>query len=110
MTYTGPEYLQTHERLKEVAISKLGEMSVGGQPHEFFMNLAKEGAQAVGISNPKLMLAITFKDGMSPVGVPEVVYPIADFEWSAFVADIAMYCTKNPTVWVVDGDKFTAPI
>jgi hypothetical protein len=40
----------------------------------------------------------------------EVVYPILEREWDAFVADIETYCVENPTVWVVDGDKYIAPI
>ncbi len=107
---TGIEYLQTHARLKQVAIKELGEMAIGGQPYSYFMGLARQTSEATGIKNPKIMLAITFKPGMSPVGTPEIVYPIADFEWDAFVADIKSYCAMNPTVWVVDGDKYTAPI
>jgi hypothetical protein len=120
------EYIQTHARLTEVALEKLGEMKPG-TTYAQFMQQAREIAAQRGVTNPKLMLAMLMKPettnslsvtdlatgASTEVRMPlptEMVYPIADFEWSDFMADIPTYCTVNPTVWVVDGTLYTAPI
>lgn len=102
------EYIATHERLAEVG-KKLGEMKQG-TTYAQFMTMANQS----GVSNPQLMLAMTWKKSQTAfLDIPEgaqTVYPIADFEWNDFVSDIPTYMKVNPEVWVVDGSRFTAPI
>lgn len=102
------EYLQSHERLAEVGV-ELGEMA-HGTTYKQFMNLAEQ----TGIPHPRLMLAITWHEAQTPLlNMPDngkTVYPIADYEWLAFIADIPTFMKDNPKVWVVDGSLYTAPI
>lgn len=99
-----PDYLETVPDLLAVALADLGPME-GTWASFWTRAIAVAGARA------KLMIDIHFRPGMGPVapdggGVP---YPIAEFEWEAFIRDIETYTAQVPHVYVVDS-KYTAGI
>lgn len=120
------QYIQTFEKLEEVSLGLLGEMTVGST-YQGFMEKARLIAEEAKVERPILMLAMEYKpdnnvatvgiyteDSIVPVSYErpstKVVYPIADFEWDDFVNGISEYLTTDPSVHVVDGSKYTAPI
>lgn len=101
------EYLWTLEALYAAAVANLGPMDQG--THASFTAKAKEEAAKHGIANPKLIIDVKLKEA-NGLGCQEQPYPIADFEWDDFVRDGKTMAVFMPRVFVVDGDKFTAPI
>lgn len=100
------EYLTTRARLEAVSAAALGAMT----DDTYAGFLAR--AQATGLERPKLMLTWVFARD-TPMGYQagaEVVYPVLEREWAAFLADIPVYCNEPPHVFVVDGTQYTAPI
>jgi hypothetical protein len=47
---------------------------------------------------------------VNDLGTKETPYPISKDEWDIFVSDARTMAEYMPRVFVVDGDKFTAPI
>ncbi len=101
------EYLWTNERLYQVAIGNLGPMDSG--TFNQFTDRAKTTASSHGVKNPKLIIDIELIEA-NILGTTSTPYPITASEWDLFVSDARTMARYMPNVYVVDGDKFTAPI
>ena len=101
------KYLMTLDELYAAAVANLGPMDQG----TFASFKAKATAEAAkhGIGNPRLVIDIKLKEA-NVLGTKEQPYPISEPEWSVFVSDARTMAEFMPRVFVVDGDKFTAPI
>jgi hypothetical protein len=110
--YLGPRYLWTSEELldPEVGAVEIGLLEAGA--YETLKERMDELAVQSGMQKPRMIVDLIFKEGMtSQLGSPGQPYPIADFEWETFVADVPAYCGENvPRVYVVDGSRYTAGI
>ena len=84
-------------------------MDKAGYSYSKFMEEARELATKQGINNPLLVIDVSLK-APSAFGANEQPYPIADFEWDDFKRDGKTMAKYMPNVYVVDGDKYTAPI
>lgn len=63
------------------------------------------------ISRPLMVADLIFKEGKrSQLGSSGQPYPIAENEWETFVAQARDYCDETPKVYMVDGEKYAAPI
>ncbi len=106
------EYLWTSEQLlaPEVGAVQLGELEIG-KYQELRSKMIKE-AERRGIKNPLLVVDLIFKESkVSEFGSKGQPYPITEAEWEAFVNDIPEFNgDKIPKVYMVDGEKYTAPI
>ena len=69
-------------------------------------------AESLGIEKPLMIVDLIFKsEKLSQLGSSGQPYPIRQDEWERFVADIPEYCgDKVPKVYMVDWQRFTAPI
>jgi len=120
---TEKECIDSHKRLAEVGFS-LGTMA-GAVTYDQFFYKARAIAFTKCIKAPVLMLAMKYRTDdrkefqgidvsnsniTNSVQFKEIVHAIAKFEWDDFMRDIRFYLTEYPTVWVVDGDQYTAPI
>ena len=103
------EYIRTLSELKNVAIANLGPMDKGD--FNSFTIKAKEEAVKQNIKNPLLVIDVEFKEeAANEFGVKEQPYPISEAEWKQCALDGKTMTEHMPDVYVVDGDKFTAPI
>lgn len=101
------EYLWEPNDLYKVAFADLGPIDTG--TYVEFESRARKIAEEKGISKPLMIIDIKFKQGAHPF-LNEYCHPIADFEWNQFVSDAKTMCTSMPRAYVVDGNKYTAPI
>ena len=103
------KFIMTIPKLKEVAIANLGLMDEGD--YNSFVIKAGEEAAKLNIKNPLLVINVKFKEGTaSEFGVKEQPYPISEAEWEQCALDGKEILEYMPEVYVVDGDKFIAPI
>lgn len=99
----------TLEELKANALGELGLMTDGS--YDDFMLLATEAVTKRGVTRPRLVVGLVYNDPrLNLVGAKETPYPIGRDEWDTFVSEIGEIFESAPCVYVVDGDKFTAPI
>ena len=100
------DYLWKVADLDEKAIF-LGNMRE--KPYAGFLAQAQEQAAEAGITKVKLGLGLRFKPG-HPMGQSDSAYPPMEEEWDLLVSQIDEYCTEEPRVYLVDGDKYHLPI
>jgi hypothetical protein len=106
---SSPQYLMTLDELYAAAVANLGPMDQSTYA-QASADARRVGSE-MGIKNPTLIIDIQFTPGSaSQFGVTEQPYPIADMEWDQFKSDARTMAAFMPNVYVVDGDKFTAPI
>lgn len=77
--------------------------------YDNYMTRAKQVASQNGVKNPLLVIDISLKEP-NELGSQEQPYPISKQEWDIFVSDARTMANYMPNVYVVDGDKYTAPI
>lgn len=101
------QYLRNLDELYAAAVANLGPMDLGSFA-EFQTRAAAESAK-FGILNPKLVIDIKLLEP-DVFGVTDQPYPIREDEWRITISDSRTMAAFMPRVFVVDGDKYTAPI
>lgn len=101
------QYLMTITELKAAAVVNLGAMNQG--TYASFKARADAEAQKHGFARARLVVDLKYKSS-SDFGVTEQPYPISADEWDLFIREAPSMLQYMPQVFVVDGDKFTAPI
>jgi hypothetical protein len=106
------KYLMTSDELlaPDVGAVAVGHLASGA--FEAVNEEMRRQAEQRGVNDPKLIANLIFRQEMEAVyGSTGHPYPIAEFEWEAFAADVPEYCGDNvPVVYMVDGSRYTAPI
>ena len=106
------KYLMTSQELlsPEVNAVLLGLLEAG--KYDELHKKMKELAPVKQISKPLMIADLIYSEGKkSQFGSPGQPYPISKDEWEIFAKDVPEYCGDNvPKVYMVDGEKFTAPI
>lgn len=103
----GVQCLMTCDELYYVARANLGPMKPGAYTE--FEQQVQAVANRLGIERPRMVIDIIFKEGAHAF-VTEQPYPISRDEWDIICADAKTMTKKMPEVFVVDGNKFSAPI
>ena len=105
-------YLMTSSELlsPEIGAIEIGKLEAG-QYQAVREKMMKE-AKTRGISNPLIVADIIFQENKrSEYGSAGQPYPVNEAEWESFVKDVPSYCgDKIPKIYMLDGDKFIAPI
>lgn len=102
------ERILTIARLRQCALGELGLMTNGS--YDVFMRQARRIASQERVINPKLILDLVYiNSSLSMSGLKETPYLISPNEWNDFVLDARVLLESMPRVYVIDGDKFTAP-
>jgi hypothetical protein len=103
------KYILTLAQLYEVAIDKVGAMDEGS--YSDLEHRVRVLAKERGITKPLMVVDVKFKpDVASLLGVAEQPYHISNSEWDAFVRDSKTMTEYMPNVYVVDGERYAAPI
>jgi hypothetical protein len=106
------QYLWTSEQLLS---PEVGAVEIGLLEREKFAAIRfkmEHEAASRGIERPLMVADLIFQEGKrSELGSSGQPYPITEAEWEQFVADVPTYCgDRIPKIYMVDGNKFTAPI
>ncbi len=109
----GEYLLLTSERLldPEVGAVQIGKLEPGA--YESVKQAMDQAAQEHGVLTPAMVADIIFKAGKeSAFGSTGKPYQIRDREqWETFAYDVPEYCGENvPSVYMVDGDKYTTGV
>ena len=100
-------YLKSIADLRANAAADLGPMDAKG--YDDFMAEARRLAPAHGVGRVRLVIEVELKEA-NALGVKEQPYPINADEWETILGDARTMCVSMPHVFLVDGEKFTAPI
>lgn len=111
--YRLPRYLLSSQELldPEVGAVQIGKLELGA--YEAVKEAMEKAAQEHNVLTPAMVADILFKEGMeSEVGSTGNPYMIRDSEqWEAFAYEVPKYCGENiPSVYMVDGDKYTTGV
>lgn len=111
--YQLPRYLLSSKELHEpeVGAVQIGKLEPGA--YEVVKQAMEKAAQEYGVLTPAMVADIIFKAGKeSEVGSTGNPYTIRDREqWEMFANEMPEYCGDNvPSVYMVDGDKYTTGV
>jgi hypothetical protein len=111
--YRLPRYLLSSKELldPEVGSVQIGKLEPGA--YEAVKQAMEQAAQEHGVLTPAMVADIIFKEGIeSEVGSTGNPYTIYDSEqWEAFAHEVPEFCDDNvPSVYMVDGDKYTTGV
>ena len=103
------EYLWTPARLYEVALAELGPLEEG--KYQETAERMADAARDQKLEHPLMVIDLLFNErGIEQSGLAEYTYPITQGEWDQFARDAKTMTRQLPHAYMVDGDKYAAPI